>query len=298
MKPQKALHLHEELDKKKPKISGVYAIYTKYDGWYGYLDIGTPGAGYKNIHSRAGREIPSLIDLSSSINTRLCFDDMQIKGRLIFEIMIAGLEHDFSKLNGILNRSVEPCQALGAYIIVHDFVPYNELGFNTVCPFEQRREVAAKLVNELHLPQVSMAQPLWHSDDVDHWKDLAEEEWAKGNEGVILKKLDAGYSPDKRNSDLLKIKEEVTLDLLVVDVEEGNGKYKGTLGSIICRDRNHVRHHISGMTDDQRFNWWLSPMDILGQVVEIKAMKILPDGQLREPRFKAIRFDKLASEID
>ena len=54
----------------------------------------------------------------------------------------------------------------------------------------------------------------------------------------------------------------------------------------------------SGMTDAQRDEWWKAESAIIGKVVEIKAMKRLKDGSLREPRFKSIRFDKTVSEID
>jgi hypothetical protein len=40
------------------------------------------------------------------------------------------------------------------------------------------------------------------------------------------------------------------------------------------------------------------PSLIHGKVVEVKAMKELPDGSLREPRFKCIREDKTIGDID
>ena len=63
IKPQKALHLFQEQDKKKPKCTGLpYMLFEKHDGWYGYLDF--PSC---KIHSRALREIPSLVELSNAI---------------------------------------------------------------------------------------------------------------------------------------------------------------------------------------------------------------------------------------
>ena len=39
IKPQKAFHLHEDEDKKKPKHVGqTYMVTEKKDGWYGYYD--------------------------------------------------------------------------------------------------------------------------------------------------------------------------------------------------------------------------------------------------------------------
>jgi len=288
MKPQKALHLYDEESKKKPKTAGVFAIFEKYDGWYGYLDI--KSGGYTNIHSRACREIPSLIDLSTTINTRLCFNDITLKGRLIFEILLRD-EREFSALNGILNRSVGDCQAKTAYLKVHDFVD------DINVPFEDRYARAGELVKQLDLPCVELARPL-AIGTVDFAKQLVREVWSHSGEGVILKNLAKPYSPDKRNADLMNIKEEVTKDLLVLEMVAGEGKYATTLGTLVVQDKYGKDHHISGMTDAQRDEWWTKKHTILGRVVEVKAMKVLPDGSLREPRFKAVRYDKLSSEID
>jgi len=280
MKPQKALHLHIEEDKKNPKFKGrMYAIMQKFDGWYGYLEEG-------KIYSRAGRLIPSLAHLAMP----------KLKGRLIFEILVEGVPV-FSDLNGILNRKA-PCN--DAYFKVHDWVLHEEATFSTrwatACDFcyrygEEYKMSIVKLLGQSKNPQV--------------WKDTAKKLWDLDKEGVILKAMDAPYSSGKRNADVMKIKEEVTLDLLVIGLEMGKGKYHSNLGALIVKDKANNTHSISGMTDAQRKMWWNAPKctfkvphPILGRVVEVKAMKILKDGSLREPRFKAIRYDKTKTEID
>lgn len=285
MKPQKALHLHLEEDKKKPKhIGHDYMVFEKHDGWYGYMDL---PSGV--IHSRAGREIPSLQEFSQQLQSRL----PRTRGRLLFEIMIEGLEYDsFSELNGILNRKYE--QVDDVYIQVHDFIPQ----FNVSIEAETRYKFAEEIVHRIDLPSVRLSPILSISSDPTQWRSSAEKVWEKGGEGVILKRLKAPYSPEKRNFDLMKIKEEVTLDLVVVDMVVGQGKYQGTLGALIVQEKNGNKHTVSGMTDAQRDVWWTNKSEIIGKVVEVKAMKKLKDGSLREPRFKAIRFDKNVDEID
>jgi DNA ligase-1 len=119
-----------------------------------------------------------------------------------------------------------------------------------------------------------------------------------GGEGVILKNWEAGYFFGKRNANMMKIKEEVTKDLAVVGMVEGEGKYQGTLGALIVQSRDGAKHQVSGMTDYERDLWWEDRASIIGKVVEVKAMKELEDGSLREPRYKACRFDKTLMEID
>lgn len=259
-------------------------VFEKHDGWYGYLDF--PSCV---IHSRAMREVPSLIELSNKIRTKR----PNVRGRLIFEIMIKGLEIDsFHVLNGILNRKNE--QVDDVYLRVHDFL--YEFKFDMVAA--KRFEFAEEIVRRLDMEEVIISPLMGVSDNPKVWKKSAENVWAKGGEGIILKRLDAGYSPEKRNYDLMKIKEELTLDLLVIGIEEGQGKYKGNTGALILIDKFGIKHKVSGMTDKQRTEWWNDRTTIIDKVVEVKAMKRLKDGTLREPRFKAIRFDKLKSEID
>lgn len=281
MKPQKALHLHEDLDKKTPKSIGkYYYMFEKYDGWYGYYDFWADNV----IRSRACREIPSLTDFSKSIK------QIEIKGRLIFEILLRDVK-EFSILNGILNRKA---QAPNVYLKVHDFVPHHDPELR----FKDRYQLAEMVVEQLGHPDIEMAPHYGSSCQESTWRNLVNSIWSRGGEGIILKKCDAGYSSGKRNADLLKIKEELTLDLYVEGLVEGEGKYKGTTGALLVRGKDGLIHTISGMTDEQRDAWWDNPALIKHHVVEVKVMKKLPCGSLREPRFKAVRYDKGVEDID
>jgi len=281
MKPQKAKHLHLEMEKKRPACLGHdYMVFEKHDGWYGYMDHKQP------IMSRQMRAIPSLAKLSKELNNL----NAAVSGRLIFEIMVEGMS-EFKDMNGYLNRHAE---AKNAYLLVHDCVP-DDLSM----PFHERYQTVLAAVLGLQHPKVRLAKCIsYNSNRLYEWKALAELEWSKGNEGVILKQRDAGYSPGSRNADILKIKEELTLDLMVIGVEEGEGKYEGTLGTLRVMEGTGQEHLISGMTDAERDFWWAAPGAIIGSVVEVKAMKRLANGSLREPRFKAIRHDKTIEDID
>jgi len=283
MEPQKAMHLYIEEEKKNPKFRDhEYMMFEKYDGWYGYKDAGKP------IMSRNMRAIPSVEWLNPILES-------YPHGRMIFEIMVKNTS-GFHELNGILNRTVGDYLARGAYLIMHDFILPDGLNI----PFYMRYNLLWVIVNKLRVEtdRVVLAQTLGESKRVSTWKETAQDIWAEGGEGIILKRTDAPYSPGKRNYDLMKIKEEVTLDLLVVGLGEGEGKYIDTLGALKCQDKSGRIHNISGMTDAERHKWWGNPEEIIGKVVEIKAMKIVSDGSLREPRFKAIRHDKTMKDID
>ncbi|QPI17691.1 putative DNA ligase [Alteromonas phage vB_AmeP_R8W] len=286
IKPQKAKHLYLEDEKKKPAYVGEeYAVFEKHDGWYGYLDF--PSC---IIHSRAMREIPSLVELSNLLREKR----PDCRGRLIFEIMIEGMEIDsFSELNGILNRKYETAE--DAYLLVHDYLPE----WNFEIPFGKRYSFAEEIVRRLNMPQVRMSPMLALSHYPETWKEVAAEVWQEGREGVILKRYDAPYSPDKRNADLLKIKEELTVEMRVLDVIEGQGDHRGMAGKLLCIDEVNQKHEIGmgAAKHEQRIEYFQQPNLIVGKVVEIKAMKKLKDGSYREPRFKAIRHDKEVHEL-
>jgi ATP-dependent DNA ligase len=285
MKPQKALHLYKEEEKKKPKHLGIeYWSFIKYDGWYGYYEEG-------KIYSRAGREIPSCVELAKKIQAN---QSSTFSSRVVFEIMVSGHETDFATTNGILNRKAI---AQGVYIRVHDLLHFTG-GIFINAPFLIRYAEARQFTKQVNLPEVKLAMIHYKSTNIDDHKRVCEDMWADGHEGIILKAAHELYCPDKRNYTLMKIKEEVTAELVVVGMEKGEGKYSNTLGALRCRSKDGTTHLISGMTDKQRDDWWTQKEMIIGEVVEIKAMKLLPDGHYREPRFKAVRHDKLQHEID
>lgn len=282
-KPQKALHLYLEEEKQKPKFKGVeYYGFEKYDGWYGYLDIDG------QIKSGSGRVIPSVSWLGKKLK-----ENMKRKGILIFEILVRGVP-EFHILNGILNRSVGDYHAKDAYIVVHDFIPIDQQDII----FCDRYIQCVEIVFELDMDEVQIAPFIFVSRDEGVWRSNVDTLWEREKEGLILKASHYPYMEGKRNFTLMKIKEEIDADLLVVGVEEGEGKYKGTLGSLIAENKDGVKISVSGMTDMERVAWWERPDYIIGKVIKVKAMKRLPDGNLREPRYKCVRYDKNPNQID
>lgn len=278
--PQPALHLYQEEEKKKPKfVDEPYAIFEKYDGWYGYFDSRDPV-----IKSRNGRAIPSVAHLNSLLEGQVT------DGVLIFEILLTDVT-EFAVLNGVLNRK-EP--AKNAYIKVHDF--YSTL--YPLAPLNKRIAKAYEIVDSINDVRVRHAPVLGVSRNPETWKEKARAIMGEGSEGIILKAINAPYMQDKRNYTLMKIKMEVTLDLLVISLVRGEGKYSNTLGTLRCVDKAGNVHNISGMSDNQRVEWWETPSLIINKVVEVQAMCVLKDGGLREPRFKAVRYDKTEKDID
>ena len=106
-----------------------------------------------------------------------------------------------------------------------------------------------------------------------------------------------------RTWNLMKVKKFTSLDLEVVDMEEGSGRLSGTLGAIHVRykDGNIVKVG-SGFSDEERKLYWQQPELILNKVTEIKYFEESQnaDGSysLRFPIWCSnIRIDKLEPDF-
>ena len=285
--PQKALHYNEAV-KKKNYIPNTFAIQPKLDGWFVMIDF--IDGKWGKLTSRAEREIPSIAYLNEKIEEALQpTQDL----RLIFEATIPDMQ--FHELNGVLNRKYEDAE--NVVLNLHDIIYLQK----PEMPFRDRYMFLESVYDDLYpvlQDKVQLVPILAISSQEDVFYYHFNQVTSSGGEGIILKNYNSGYFFGKRNAHLMKIKEEVTKDLAVVGMVEGEGKYAGTLGALIVQSRDGTKHQVSGMTDDQRTSWWNDRSLIVGQVVEIKAMKELPDGSLREARFKCVRFDKTLVEID
>ncbi len=104
-------------------------------------------------------------------------------------------------------------------------------------PFSHRREILEKVAHETK-HKLKLARSL-KIDNKELAQQFFDESLAAGNEGVMLKKLDAPYKPGSRVGHMVKMKPVMeTLDLVITGAEWGNGKRSGWLTSFIlsCYD--------------------------------------------------------------
>lgn len=124
---------------------------------------------------------------------------------------------------------------------------------------------------------------------IDWWKPDGND-WERCKhfaEGLVYK--------DGQDLNLEKWKPTLTADLIVHDVTEGEGKYLGYIGALVCglADGTIVAN-VSGMGDADRVRFSDHPP--IGRVVEVEYQYVGAGGRLRHPRFKRLRDDKPAAE--
>ncbi|GAB2485771.1 ATP-dependent DNA ligase [Promicromonospora xylanilytica] len=144
----------------------------------------------------------------------------------------------------------------------------------------------------------------------------------EGQEGVVVKSLDAPYAAGRRGAGWVKVKPRQTLDLVVLAVERGSGRRKGWLSNIHLGARDPEGGFVmlgktfKGMTDEM-LEWQTArfrelEVDDDGWVVTVRPEQVVEvafDGLQRSTRYPgglALRFarvlryrdDKGATEAD
>ena len=122
--------------------------------------------------------------------------------------------------------------------------------------------------------------------------ELAREYIRKGEEGIIVKKMDAPYE-FKRSNYWLKFKNKDTIDVKITGRYKGepNTKYENTLGGLIVDYNGSELRCGSGFTDEERDEIWKMGNDVIGMMCEISYMEETKTGSLRHPVFERFRFD-------
>ena len=138
-------------------------------------------------------------------------------------------------------------------------------------------------------------------DDEDGQKQFADYNRLcidKGFEGIMIKPITGVYEC-KRSALWLKVKPFIEVSLKVVDTEEGTGRNAGRLGALIVEgedDGKFIRTNVgSGLSDDDRTEYWKAKDKLIGQIVEVRADAVTQnqdatdEWSLRFPRFLRFR---------
>lgn len=176
----------------------------------------------------------------------------------------------------------------------HDYVTLPQLlGGVSQTPFKVRRRVlCAELPEDCIIPGATVR------DDAE-WRVFVSSACHGGEEGAVLKQLDANWVAGHKGYRVTKLVRGLDVDLRCVGVSlDGKGKRAGTLAKIMVSYKDKVvgADLGKGWTDEKRAallaEYTADPSSVVGRVWHIHALQEGSAGGLRLPKAMSRRIDK------
>ena len=243
--------------------------------------------------TRQGKEIKGLQQITQALS------EMNLKGYMVDGELIR-INHDnlsskdnFKETSGLVNSKSDNKEGL-------EFVVFDMVSLEDYKRQENNEmyEVRMQRINEMIIPNDFIRKvPCYGvTESPEEVYEKLNEVTAEDEEGLMLNLVSGVYRFGKRSSELLKVKAMDTCDIECIAIEEGEGKYAGTLGKIVCNYKGYELRVGSGFTDELRAYYWKNPWIIVGSIVEIQYFEETTNEKgevsLRFPVFKRLRDDK------
>ena len=187
-------------------------------------------------------------------------------------------------------------------------------------PHEERRKILEPLI-----PNAAwwLCPPVFPGPDLDAVLAASAE---NGLEGVVAKRLDSRYEPGARSASWLKVKNQLSQEVVVAGWKPGKGNREGLIGSVLVGvyddsgDLIYCGHVGTGFTDktlrmltaklkplrrpDSPFDGpvppeyarpavWVEPR----LVIEVSFERWTRAGRMRAPSYRGLRDDKDPAEV-
>lgn len=305
--PQRRTLVHKAIEPRKlsakvraaveARPNNIYEV--KYDGCHVIL---IKANGVAHAFSRQGEPVVAamrhvLDDLNSIA------DDNFV---LFAEAWHPELEH--SVINGTFRRTYvdEDAQLLEA--VVFDYVPLADFLAGT-CPvrFKTRRDYATAMMYRVDAGYKEGSRPYIYmsvaSESLEYCAGVvADQREFCGKtfaiDGYMQKDPDGTWKAGAGSGgESVKLKDHMSIDVKVLRVLEGKGKFEGMVGSIVVQWGDKELTVGGGtMRDHRRKFYWDFPSHIIGRIIEVHGLSESANGMIREPRFIRFRDDKTEGE--
>ncbi len=267
---------------------GGYAWQPKYDGIHCIIDT-TNRCAFTREHT-ALYSIDHVVKyLADAVGPGFVFQG---------EVWLPGVE--FKEISGAARRQYLQPQLGVVLYDVHSIEQF-AAGYDPNAYRLRRKLLAVLLAAVSGYPYIKLGES-YPADEVPigGWQVLAQEYVRRGGyDGLILRDSNAPWTSGlARNGELIKVKPSITLDLRCNGVIQGEGKHAGKLGAISVSFHGVNSCVGTGFSDKEREDFWLAATGAgldrspIGQIVEVECMCVNTNNTLREPRFKAVRWDK------
>lgn len=299
--------LLNELDKNP---NGIIAEW-KPDGSLGNVAISGQRAIFRS-HRETGEpyydRLPGLEDLSNHsgfISNRILFPGPNLDGT----VMRGELFHPegAARVGGILNSMPDKAIRFQTEHGPVTFIVWDELKHNgkdiSMLPYAERRAIYVNDIDSIRrFNKLWSAVPARTRAFLSFYRDIVND--PRGlpyAEGIVLKD---GSSP--AGEPWRKVKFRDTVDVKIIDILEGTGKYQGSAGKLLVETAGGGRGEVGSfaMPDWQRKQIFVDKAQVKGQVIEIFAQEITKAGAPRagvmlrfHPSKSEYAFDLLAQSI-
>lgn len=278
-------------EKNEPKDGEWFALSQKLNG--------NNCAYYKGqLISRQGKPFTGLDHIIKDIERLPNHKNYMFNGELIRKNYDNLSDNDnFQIGTGIINSDDSDKSCIK--FVIYECIPNEEFeNGESKLKYKARREQILNplttAISRLNTDNLEVVSIIYEGSDKSVIQPLLDKADKDGWEGLMLNK-DTKWK-NKRNNGILKVKSFKHADIRCIDIVEGDGKYKGTLGLIKCDYKGYELGVGSGFTDEQRNYYWNNPDEIIGKIVQIKfkgETKNKNGGiSVQFPIFEIVRNDK------
>lgn len=251
-------------ENKESVIGKEFILTTKLDG---IRIIVIKNKNSTNIFSKQGKIVKGLVDIEREFKK---LPTGVYDGELLAEGIYESSEERFKEtLRRYSKKGIKNGLEMHCYDYIQNIDNFYIGKDETLCYIRkynlenilERRPFKANFIKYL--------KPLYQGKDIEMINKYCNDAINNKEEGIMINLADAPYEC-KRIKNLLKVKLFNTCDIKCIDIEEGDGKYKDLLGSIICDYKGYRLGVGSGFTDEQRKYYFINQNKILGRVIEVK----------------------------
>ncbi|KKM94774.1 hypothetical protein LCGC14_1194860 [marine sediment metagenome] len=269
----------------QPKLDGLRCIATKTE------------EGVK-LWFRSGKEITTMAHIVKDLDIIMEVGD-------IYDGELYKHGGDFNTFTGAIRANKNLKSEILDQIKYHIYDVPRIKGLTEKDSYEKRMLSLLEIESVKSLKLVSTKRINNFEEAMELYKVFIEQ----GYEGIMFRNIDMPYE-QKRSYNLLKYKEFIDDEFIIIGAEEGKGILAGHIGAFICKiEANRVLDNIGGKT--YKFNsvegtvkakmmgktsylkhLFNHPEEYMGKPLTIKYQNLSKDGVPRFPVGKTIRFDK------
>ena len=222
--------------------------------------------GVVEFYTRQGKSMDGLIEIEEE--AKLLDDNMVYDGELISENPSNLPSDELFRIT--MTKARKKGIKTGLIFNCFDMLPVSDFE-RGICkiPFIKRKTTLKSLLDSLKLQHIIEVPILYQGTDES--KILEWIKWARDNdlEGVMINLSNAPYEC-KRSKGILKGKVMQSCDLKIIDFEEGEGNFKGTLGATLVEYKDNIVKVGSGYSLEDRNYIWEHKKELIGRIMEVQ----------------------------